>query len=294
MTEIDAALLSKLACVRCTGALGDDGASLACLGCGATYPVADGVPVVLPGEIGDWGTKQRELYDAVAPHYDDAIPAHVNRHYRDKRVDAVRDLLPVGSEVLDVGCGTGAFTGALRDAGYRTFGMDASLGMLTEARRHGRALVALGRGEALPFRDSAFDLAITIATLHHITDPDLIARTLAGMVRVVRPGGVVVVWDHNPKNPYWPYLMKRLPQDTGDERLVPLEEIVGALTGAGAVAIRSTRSGLVPEFAPPALMPAFRLAESIVERLPGVSIMCAHNVVVATKPVTNARARAAS
>ena len=50
MTEIDAALLSKLACVRCTGALGDDGASLACLGCGATYPVADGVPVVLPGE----------------------------------------------------------------------------------------------------------------------------------------------------------------------------------------------------------------------------------------------------
>jgi SAM-dependent methyltransferase len=263
---------------------------LACTACGATYPVVDGVPVVLQGEIADWGRMQRDLYDAVAPHYDDAIPPHVNKHYRDKRVDAVRDLLPIGGEILDVGCGTGAYAGALREAGYRTYGVDASLGMLTEARRNGRALVALGRGEALPFRDGAFDLAITIATLHHITDPDLVARTLAGMVRVVRPGGVVVAWDHNPKNPYWPILMKRLPQDTGEERLVPLEEIETAFAGAGAVAIRSERSGLVPEFATPALMPAFRLLETIIERIPGVNVLCAHNVVTATVPAVRARA----
>jgi SAM-dependent methyltransferase len=290
MTLVDPALLEKLACVRCSGGLSEDGTGLTCSVCAATYPVADGVPVILPGEIADWGRMQRDLYDAVAPHYDDAIPPHVNRHYRNKRVDAVRDLLPIGGEVLDVGCGTGAFAGTLHEAGFRTFGIDASLGMLTEARRHERALVALGRGEALPFRDGAFDLAITIATLHHITDPQLIAKTLAGMVRVVRPGGVVVAWDHNPKNPYWPYLMKRLPQDTGDERLVPIEEIEGAFAGAGAVAIRSARSGLVPEFATPALMPAFRLIEAIIERIPGVNILCAHNVVIATVPATSAKA----
>ena len=147
-----------------------------------------------------------------------------------------------------------------------------------------------GRGEALPFRNGAFDLAITIATLHHITDPNLIAKTLAGMVRVVRPGGVVVAWDHNPMNPYWPYLMKRLPQDTGEERLVPLEEIQGAFARAGAVAIRSARTGLVPEFAPPSLMPLFRVAEAIVERIPGVNILCAHNVVIATVPASRTRA----
>ena len=290
MTLVDQALLEKLACVRCTGALGAAEAGVACGACGAIYPVADGIPVILPGEIADWGRMQRDLYDAVAPHYDDAIPPHVNRHYRDKRVDAVREVLPDGGSVLDVGCGTGAFAGALHQAGYQTFGMDASLGMLTEARRHSRALVAVGRGEALPFRNGAFDLAITIATLHHITDPNLIAKTLAGMVRVVRPGGVVVAWDHNPKNPYWPYLMKRLPQDTGEERLVPLEEIQGAFARAGAVAIRSARTGLVPEFAPPSLMPLFRVAEAIVERIPGVNILCAHNVVIATVPASRTRA----
>ena len=290
MTTVDQALLEKLACVRCTGALVDADAGVVCGACGATYPVADGIPVILPGEIADWGRMQRDLYDAVAPHYDDAIPAHVNQHYRDKRVDAVRSVLPGGGTVLDVGCGTGAFAGALHQAGYQTFGIDASLGMLTEARRHRRALVAVGRGEALPFRNGAFDLAITIATLHHITDPNLIAKTLAGMVRVVRPGGVVVAWDHNPKNPYWPYLMKRLPQDTGEERLVPLEEIQGAFAGAGAVAIRSARTGLVPEFAPPSLMPLFRIAEAIVERIPGVNILCAHNVVIATVPASRAKA----
>jgi ubiquinone/menaquinone biosynthesis C-methylase UbiE len=290
MTNVDPTLLDKLACVRCTGKLDEVAEAVRCAACRAMYPVADGVPIILPGEIADWGRMQQDLYDAVAPHYDDAIPAHVNRHYCDKRVDVVRDLLPDGGEILDIGCGTGAFAGALSKAGYQMFGIDASLGMLTEARRHGRALVALGRGEALPFRDGAFDLAITIATLHHITDPNLIARTLGGMVRVVRPGGVVVAWDHNPKNPYWPYLMKRLPQDTGAERLVPLEEIVGAFARAGAVAIRSAQTGLVPEFAPRALMNFFRIAEAVIERIPGVSFLCAHNVVIATVPATRARA----
>ena len=69
----------------------------------------------------------------------------------------------------------------------------------------------LGFGERLPFRDGSFDLAITVATLHHITDPGRIAETIAEMCRVTRPGGHVVVWDHNPYNPYWPLLMKARP-----------------------------------------------------------------------------------
>lgn len=232
-----------------------------------------------------WAESQRALYDEVAAHYDEAIPAHVMAHYLAKRVALVRSLVPAGATVLDVGCGTGTLDAALRAAGYRLVGSDASFGMLRQLRLGGRGTPVCGMGERLPFVSESFALAITVATLHHISEPERVAATLSEMCRVVQPGGAVVVWDHNPVNPYWPLLMKRVPQDTGEERLVPQEEIVGALSRAGITTqhIHAKRSGLVPDFTPPALLGLVQALEQVVERTPGANIFCAHNVVVARK-----------
>ena len=232
----------------------------------------------------DWAASQRALYDRIASAYDDAIPQHVAAHYLRKRVALVRDLAPSGGRVLDVGCGTGTLAAALARSGFNVTGVDASTGMLHQLAAGRRGRPVGGGGERLPFASDVFDLAITVATLHHITDEARVAQTLVEMCRVVRPGGWVVAWDHNPKNPYWPILMKRVPQDTGEERLVPQEEIVAGLAGGGVTDVRAQRSGLVPDFTPPALLPLARLAETIVERTPGLNIFCAHNVVVAHKP----------
>jgi hypothetical protein len=104
------------------------------------------------------------------------------------------------------------------------------------------------------------------------------------MGRVVRSGGYVLLWDHNPLNPYWPILMKRVPQDSGDERLVPLGEILADVRAAGLQLVTARRLGLIPDFVPAGLMPLARTAERLVETVPPLSLVAAHNVVVARKP----------
>jgi SAM-dependent methyltransferase len=135
----------------------------------------------------------------------------------------------------------------------------------------------------MPFADGEFDLSVSVATMHHIADPDSVRLALGEMVRVVRPGGTVIVWDHNPRNPYWPYLMKRVPQDRGDERLVGVDELVDGLREGGADQVSVQQLGMVPDFVPPRLLRAAATAERVAERSPGLRRVLAHNVVVAVR-----------
>jgi hypothetical protein len=111
-----------------------------------------------------------------------------------------------------------------------------------------------------------------------------VAITVREMGRVVKRGGFVVLWDHNPANPYWPILMKRVPQDSGDERLVPLAEILDDVHAAGLAVYRAMRSGFTPDFLPRSLAAPWRLVERAVEVTPGLNVLAAHNVVIARKP----------
>ena len=140
-------------------------------------------------------------------------------------------------------------------------------------------------GTSLPFDDDSFQLVITVAVMHHIADPGEVRQTLAEMVRVVKPSGRVLVWDHNPRNPYWKPLMARVPQDTGEERLIGEAEIVTGLRAAGGQIVLRTQLGAVPDFTPPRPR-AIRLAaalERAFEATPALRRFAAHNVIVATK-----------
>jgi uncharacterized protein YbaR (Trm112 family) len=46
--ELDASVIERLACPACLGALRLETASLECGACGRTYPVVDGIPVLIP------------------------------------------------------------------------------------------------------------------------------------------------------------------------------------------------------------------------------------------------------
>lgn len=99
-----------------------------------------------------------------------------------------------GALTLDVGCGTGRLTAALRTAGADIIGVDLEPAMLEVARQRIALLVA-GDALAIPVHDNAVDIAVAVTVLEFVADP---AAAMAELARVVRPGGRFVVGVLNP------------------------------------------------------------------------------------------------
>jgi ubiquinone/menaquinone biosynthesis C-methylase UbiE len=76
----------------------------------------------------------------------------------------------------------------------RVVGLDLVPELLAEGRKRAPENVELVEGDAtaLPFDPASFDLVTTARTLHHVARPELV---LAEAVRVLRPGGTMVVVD---------------------------------------------------------------------------------------------------
>lgn len=89
-----------------------------------------------------------------------------------------------GERILDLGCGDGALTLRLIEAGAEVVGVDASLSFLEAARAAGIDAREMD-GQALTF-DTEFDAVFSNAALHWMTRPD---DVIAGVVRALRPEG---------------------------------------------------------------------------------------------------------
>jgi 2-polyprenyl-3-methyl-5-hydroxy-6-metoxy-1,4-benzoquinol methylase len=97
--------------------------------------------------------------------------------------------------VLEVGCGTGAFSRALAARGHRVTAIDVSPEMVGVARRRTSPVldVTYECADVLdPVRGHrVYDAVVSIAMLHHVC----VASALARMEAMVRPGGVLLVHD---------------------------------------------------------------------------------------------------
>jgi SAM-dependent methyltransferase len=96
--------------------------------------------------------------------------------------------------LLDVGCGTGAFSAAIAERGWSVTGVDISDDQLRLARRRGVEVIRADAA-ALPFDDLTFDAAVSTWT--H-TDVDDFAAVLAEVARVLRPGSPFVYLGAHP------------------------------------------------------------------------------------------------
>ena len=119
--------------------------------------------------------------------------ADPDRFYRALAADSVamvsRHAPLAGRLVLDVGGGPGYFVDAFTDAGARYLAVDADAGELAARGRPGPWSV-LGSGMSLPVRDRSVDVCFSSNVLEHVRWP---WRMADEMVRVIRPGGTVVL-----------------------------------------------------------------------------------------------------
>lgn len=118
--------------------------------------------------------------------------------YRLRLVQAHVDLR--GRRILDAGCGVGAYTHALQEAGARALGVDVEEARVAEARgRASGACFAVASVERLPFGDGTFDVVFSHEVLEHVED-DL--QALQEAARVLRPGGSLVLFVPNRGFPF--------------------------------------------------------------------------------------------
>ena len=144
-----------------------------------------------------------------------------------------------GLSLLDYGCGAGDLMRVLAGLGARAAfsGCDVSAGMLAEATKRwpgdlGAApSLAAQDGAVHAFADGQFDIATVSAVLHHVPVAERPA-VYAELGRVLKPGGRLYVFEHNPRNPLVRHVIARTPIDENAILLDANEVQAGLLDSA--------------------------------------------------------------
>ena len=155
----------------------------------------------------------KPLFDGYDGNYDDVMQKSIgfmgqkHDYYTQAKAACILDVLQtrLGDTkrlyVLDVGCGVGKTDRFLFSSLGSLTGVDVSPASIEHARRENpRGHYESYDGRVLPFADGLFDAAFLVCVLHHVV-PEERAALLFGVRRVLKPGGVLLVFEHNPFNP---------------------------------------------------------------------------------------------
>jgi SAM-dependent methyltransferase len=189
--------IALLSCPSCSARLGVEADQLVCAGCAATYPIVEGIPVLVGDEAQGSEHKARqsaffdedvdEEFEITRPR---GAPALYEWLLREKvgRAIAGLDTALAGGSALVVCAGSGMDAELVAEKGAEVIAADISLGaalrIAERARRHSLGIQPLVADvERLPLRDQSVDVSFVHDGLHHLEDP---LGALDEMARVAR------------------------------------------------------------------------------------------------------------
>jgi ubiquinone/menaquinone biosynthesis C-methylase UbiE len=173
---------------------------------GERFPIRNGIPNFLkPEELTGDNGKYNHMYETIGGFYDDIqrVFCALKGMDREAYFRGYMSLLEVkpGDSVLETSVGTGLNYKYL-PSGVRLAGLDLSEEMLancqTNLRRWGlEADLYLGNAESLPFADASFDVVFHVGGINFFNDR---ARAIREMIRVARPGSLLLIADETEKH----------------------------------------------------------------------------------------------
>lgn len=141
-----------------------------------------------------------------------AISGANSRYFARMKLQLLADLGLRGPfHMLDLGCGDGETAAALPDffSDVRLDGIDVSKQSIqvAQSRQLPFTFFQVYDGTHIPFPDQQFDVVFVAGVFHHI-EPKYHAALIQEIHRVLKPGGKLFVYEHNPWNPATRYLVK--------------------------------------------------------------------------------------
>lgn len=111
--------------------------------------------------------------------------------------------------IIDVGCGIGTYELELSGQWSNMVGIDVSEGSIAQARLNcAKAEFLAFDGRTMPFPSQSVAAAFAICVWHHVPPQDW-TIFLSEIRRILRPGGIFAVFEHNPRNPLTRWAVER-------------------------------------------------------------------------------------
>jgi SAM-dependent methyltransferase len=135
-------------------------------------------------------------------------------------------------DVIDIGCGIANSHPLLAGQVARLVGVDVSSACIAAAAAHNpQNEYATFDGLNLPYSAESFDAASAVCVFHHVPIADRV-RLASNVRRVLRPGGVFAIFEHNPLNPVTQHVVSNCEFDK-DAVLLRKNETERLLADAG-------------------------------------------------------------
>lgn len=142
--------------------------------------------------------------------------------------------VPKQMRMLDLGCGTGETDSLLVPHVGELHGLDisaASIEVAGQRPENASVRYATYPGGQLPYENDTFDAVFAITVLHHVPHGDW-TSFFQEMTRVIKPGGFVILYEHNPFNPLTRWIVSRCEFDR-DAVLLSARTAQGLYRAAG-------------------------------------------------------------